>query len=192
MPKDTSHADDADRRSGPDQTAAYEPPESPVDDHPLWLGAKIATAMFLADILLSTVVGFQSPTWGILVAAFLATEPPQSSHSAALKKFAAAALGAVLGVAGAYANQFVPGNGAALTFAVIGLIGGILASRSADLIFAVVVGTVITFVGQTGNETVFVEAMQAALMILAGCVIGPSVVWAVEKLRAWLWQRKHT
>lgn len=184
MPKETNRAG----RDGQDLDA-YEPPPSPDEDHPLWLGAKVAVAMFLTDFLLSTLIGFDAPTFGIIVAAFLATQPPQSSIGSALRKFAGALVGAGLGIAGAYANQFVPTNGAAVTFAVIGLVAGILATRSADLVFAVVLATVITFGGQTGNETVLVEGVQAALMILAGCVIGPAVVWAVEKLRAWLHHR---
>ena len=187
MPKETDRSRDDDARD----SAPYEPPEGPVDDHPLWLGTKIAIAMFLADLILSTGLKLESPTWGILVGAFLATEPPQNSGGAALKKIGAALIGAVLGIAGAYANQFVPGGASAVTFAVIGLVAGALASRSADLLFAAVVATVITFVGQTGNETVVGEAIMAAIMIGVGAIVGPLVVWTVERLRARLHDRRR-
>ena len=171
----THHPDDGD--------TGYSAPTSPEEDHPLWLGGKIAAAMFLADAICS-VIGFESPTWSILVAAFLATQPPQQAQSNALKRVVATGLGLVLGVVGAWANQFVPTGAAAVTFVGIGLVCGWVATRDAAYLFTVVVATVITFTAQTGNETVLVEALRAALMIGIGCIVGPTVVWAVESLRA--------
>lgn len=166
----------------------YVPPRSPEDDHPLWLALKVGLSMFLADLIAST-IGFQAPTWSIILAAYLSTQPPQSSAGAAGRKLLAMVGGVALGVGSGYVHQFVPNQGVALTFAGLGLIAGVLATRSADYVFAAVVATVITFVAQTGEETVLVEGLRAAAMIVIGCLVAPAVVWSVERVRAWRHER---
>ncbi|WP_308915673.1 hypothetical protein [Jannaschia sp. LMIT008] len=183
MPRDTSAMAD------PEEAHDYAPPQSPEEDHPLWLAIKIGTAMFLADLVCSNLIGFSSPTWSIILAAYLSVQPPIAGRASAGRRLLAMLLGLSLGVAGAYANQFVPNGASAATFAVIGLVGGYMASKGADYLFAAVVATVITFVGQSGEETVFVEAMQAGIMILVGCIVGPGTAWTVERLRGWLHDR---
>lgn len=166
----------------------YHPPAQPEEDHPLWLALKIGLSMFLADLICS-LIGFAAPTFAIITAAFLSVQPPQQSVGSAARKLVAVLVGASLGVAAAYGHSFLPANGIAATFAVIGLVGALLANRSSDYLFAVVVATVITFSAQSGEETVLVEALQGAATILIGCVVAPSVVWGVERLRAWRHER---
>lgn len=182
MPKDTGRFDARD----------YVPPQSPEEDHPLWLGGKIALAMVLTHLLCAW-IGLTRPTFGVITAAFTATQPPDSSLSSAGQRLAATAAGVALGVGGAYANQFVPAGpwSAVATFAVIGLVAGLLATRSSTMIFTVVVAVVITLTAQDGNETVLAEAMQAAIMIGVGCIVGPAVVWAVEHGRGRLHIRRR-
>ena len=181
MPKDTVSTASND----PNADGGYEPPQNPTDDHPGWLATKIAVAAFLADFIASTLIGFPSPTWSIILATYLACQPPESGAASAGRKLLAMMVGVVLGVAGAWANQFVPNGASAATFLVIGIVGGTLAARSADYVFAAVVATVITFSAQSGEELVIVEALQAAIMIVVGCIVGPTVVFLVERFRAW-------
>lgn len=185
MPRDTT--DDARRadETGSDETGRHDaprPPDGPEDQHPLWLGAKIATAMFLAHAI-CTLIGFETPTWGVIVAAYLATQAPWSGIESAKQRALATAVGLALGVAGAWGNQFVPEGFALVTFVAVGLVAGWMASRDATYLFAAVVATVITLTAQTGNETVLVEALRAAMMIAIGCAVGPAVVWAFETAR---------
>ena len=162
----------------------YVPPETPEQDSPLWLGLKIAAAMFLADLIAST-IGFEAPTWSIIVAAYLSTQPPLSSVGGAKEKLMAMVVGLALGTLFAWLHQFVPAQGVALTFGVIGFVAGALAVRSSNYVFAGVVATIVTFTAQTGEEPVLTEAVRAGCMIAIGCAVGPAVVWAVERLRAW-------
>ena len=162
---------------------AYEPPRSPEDDHALWLALKIGAAMFLAN-LIATNLGFMTPTWSIILAAYLAMEPPVSSAKTAFGKVIAMAVGLCLGIVGAYLNDGMTSL-PSVTFGVVGLVAGFLATRSANYLFAAVVATIITFTAQGGNQPIIEEAVAAACMIAIGCLTGPSVVWVVERLRAW-------
>ena len=175
----------------PEESADYQPPSSPEDDHPAWLGLKVATAMSLTH-LICTGTGFAQPTFGIITAAFTATQPPQNSRSLALKRIGATVIGAGLGVGGALFRAEVPDGFAVAAFAVIGAVVGVVATWSEAMLFAVVVAVVVTLTAQEGNETILVEAVRGAITIVVGSLIGPAVVWAVEWGRAWLWKRKHT
>ena len=112
MPKDTVSTASND----PNADGGYEPPQNPTDDHPGWLATKIAVAAFLADFIASTLIGFPSPTWSIILATYLACQPPESGAASAGRKLLAMMVGVVLGVAGAWANQFVPNGASAATF----------------------------------------------------------------------------
>ena len=182
MPRDTTHEDQAD--GDDDARAPYRPPSSAQKDRVAWLALKIAGAMSLAH-LAAVSIGFVQPTWTVIVAGYLAMQPPEGSLSSAGRRAWATAAGLALGIAGAWLHQFVPTGAVAVTFLVIGAVGAALAVRDATYMFAAVVATIITLTAQTGNETILVEALRAALMIAIGCVVGPAVVWAVERVRAW-------
>ena len=175
--------DHAEREDG-----AYSPPRSPEDDTALVLGLKVGIAMLLADMI-ARGIGFPSPTWSVLTAAFLATSPPIASANAAVKKIVAMLVGITLGVAGAYAAQAMSAV-PSLHFLVVGLVAGFLGSRSADYLFAAVVGTVVTFVGSGGGDPTAEVATRTVCMILIGCAVGPVVVWAVERVRRAAHERK--
>ena len=167
----------------------YQPPQSPEDDHWLSLGIKVAAAMLIANIV-ATRSGFEDPTWTVLTAAFLATSPPIASAKAAGKKIVALFIGVALGAAGAYVAQSMSGV-PSLHFALVGLVAGALGSRSADYLFAAVVGTVITFIGSGGGDPLPEVIATTTVMVLIGCAIGPVVVWVVERVkRAW-YERRH-
>lgn len=159
----------------------YQPPESPDQDTALWLGLKMACAMLLANFI-ALRLGFESPTWSVLTAAFLATSPPIASGKAALKKLVALAVGIVLGVAGALAADTLS-SVALLHLGVVGLVAGALGSRSPDYLFAAVVGTVVTFVGSAGGDPTMEVATRTVCMVLIGCAVGPAVVWVIERVR---------
>lgn len=161
--------------------AGYTSPQSPDEDHPLALGLKIGLAMWVADLVART-LGFDAPTWSVLTAAFLATSPPIASAKAALRKLVALAAGLALGVAGAFAAKAMSGV-PSIHFAIIGLATGWLGSRSPDYLFAAVVATVVTFVGSGGGDPTVEVATRTVCMVLIGCVIGPAVVFAVERAR---------
>ena len=161
--------------------AGYTSPQSPDRDHPLALGVKVGLAMWLADMI-ARALGFEAPTWSVLTAAFLATNPPLASARAAVRKTVALAVGLTLGVVGAYAAQAMSGV-PTVHFAVVGLFAGWLGSRSPDYLFAAVVGTVVTFVGSGGGDPTAEVATRTICMVLIGCVIGPVVVFAVERVR---------
>ena len=162
----------------------YRSPESPEDDHWLALGIKVAGAMLFGD-LVARLCGFDSPTWSVITAALLATSPPFASARAALKRLFALAVGVALGAGGAYAAQLLSGV-PSLHFVLVGLIVGALGTRSEEYLFAAVVGTVITFVGSAGGDPLPEVVTTTACMVLIGCVVGPSVVWCVERARrAW-------
>ena len=170
-------ADDDGRGDG------YTPPQSPEDDHWLWLGLKVALAMFLAHSV-ARGCGFEQPTWSVLTAAFLATSPPVDSGHAALKKAFALLVGVTLGAAGAWAANLlssVPG----LHFALVGIVAGALTSRSSEYMFAAVVGTVVTFAGSSGGDPLAEVVATTVAMVLIGCIVGPAVVWLLERARAW-------
>ena len=169
------------------ESRGYEPPQSPGEDHWAWLGLKVALAMLIANFA-ATRLGFDAPTWSVLTAAFLASNPPIASGKAALKKVVALAVGIALGVAGAYLANAMPGP-PLFHIALVGFVAGALGSRSPDYLFAAVVGTVVTFVGSGGGDPMWEVATKTVCMVLIGCVVGPSVVWAVEKVRAWRHER---
>ena len=164
-----------------EEDTGYKPPQTPEQDHFLSLGLKMAIAMLIADFVARR-AGFESPTWAVLTAAFLATSPPVASAKAALKKLVALAVGVMLGAAGAYAAQLLE-SVPSIHFAIIGLIAGFLGSRSADYLFAAVVGTVITFVGSGGGDPLPEVIAQTTALVLIGCAIGPAVVWVVERVK---------
>ena len=166
----------------------YEPPQSPDEDHWAWLGLKVALAMLVANFAASK-AGFDAPTWSVLTAAFLATNPPIASGHAALKKVVALAVGIALGVGGAFLASTMPGP-PLLHIGVVGLVAGALGSRSPDYLFAAVVGTVVTFVGAGGGDPLAEVATKTVCMVLIGCAVGPAVAWAVEKVRAWHHERR--
>ena len=169
------------RGGNPDADDGYSPPQAPEDDTWYWLGAKVAVSMLLADLVARS-GGFDSPTWSVLTAAFLATSPPVASAKAAGKKLVALAVGVALGAAGAWSAELLSGV-PALHFALIGMIAGILGSRSADYLFAAVVGTVVTFVGSGGGDPLPEVVTTTTCMVLIGCIVGPAVVWCMERIR---------
>ena len=162
----------------------YRPPASPDQDHPVALGLKVGIAMLIADSL-ARLLGFDSPTWSVLTAAFLATAPPFASAKAALRKVVALLVGIVLGVGGAFAAGALSGV-PTLHFLLVGFVAGWLGSRSSDYLFAAVVGTVVTFVGSSGSDPTIEVAVRTICMVLIGCVVGPAVVAVVESVRAHL------
>lgn len=124
--------------------------------------------MFLADLIARRLFGFGSPTWSVLVAAFLSTSPPMGSLSAAGKTVIATLIGIAMGVACAYLSVVTPGV-PTLQFAVVGAIGGLLATRSPDHPFAAVVATVVAFVASGGGGPTIEVATEMVCMILIGC-----------------------
>ena len=177
--------DEIERRERDD--ASYRPPQSPDRDAAWSLGLKMALAMLAADAV-ARGLGFESPTWSVLTAAFLATSPPIASARAALNKLVAMVVGIGLGVAGAWAAMALEGI-PSLHFAIVGLVAGFLGSRSPDYLFAAVVGTVITFVGSGGGDPLAEVVTQTACMIVIGCLIGPAAALAVERFRRWRFER---
>ena len=165
----------------------YEPPQSPDEDMWYWLGLKVACAMMLANFV-ALRLGFEAPTWSVLTAAFLATSPPIASGKAAVKKLVALAVGIVLGVAGALMADAMSGV-ATLHIGLVGLVAGVLGSRSPDYLFAAVVGTVVTFVGSGGDDPTLEVAVRTVCMVLIGCAIGPAVVWVIERVREGMHKR---
>ena len=179
-------SDDADES---DDDEGYRPPEKPEDESWYWLGAKVALSMLVADSVARS-AGFDSPTWSVLTAAFLATSPPIASAKAAGRKLVALAVGIALGAAGAWSADLLSGV-PSLHFAIVGLVAGVLGSRSSDFLFAAVVGTVVTFVGSGGGDPLPEVVTTTACMVMIGCTIGPAVVWLVERVKRFLWRRKH-
>ena len=168
---------------------AYHPPESAEDDHWLSLGAKVAIAMFLGD-LVARASGFDDPTWSVISAAYLATSPPFASIGAVLRKLLALTVGIALGCGGAFLAEPLAGV-PSLHFAVVGLIVGALATRSADYLFAAVVATIVTFVGARGGDPLPEVLTTTACMVIIGCAVGPGVVWSVERGRRLLAERRR-
>ena len=181
-----------DGSDAPDADAAgdeYRPPGSPGEDHPVPLAIKVGLSMALAHWL-AVAAGFDTPTWSVLSAAYLATSPPFATPVAAAKKLLAAGIGIALGVAGAFAAQALEGSTLA-HMALVGAVAGALATRSPDYLFAAVVGTIVTFVGASGGDPLAEVAVRTACMILIGCAAGPVVVFAVERVRRALWRRRR-
>ena len=181
----TAHADPpsaARERLDPTTGTGYEPPASPDEDGALPLGIKMALGMTVAYVI-ALRIGFEDPTWSVLTAAFLATNPPIDSARAAGRKVLAMVVGIAIGVAGAYAAKMMS-SVPVLHIAAVGMVAGALGSRSPDYLFAAVVGTVVAFVGSGGGDPTYEVATRTICMILIGCVTGPLAVFAVEKLRA--------
>ena len=173
---------------GPERTdARYQPPQAPDEDSALSLGIKVALAMLVADAV-ARGFGFESPTWSVLTAAFLATSPPIASLHAAFKKVVALMVGIALGALGAWSAIQMAGV-TPLHFAMVGLVAGFLGSRSPDYLFAAVVGTVVTFVGSGGGDPLPEVVTATTCMVLIGCVIGPVAAWLVERFKRWRFER---
>jgi len=168
-------------RLGTTSPERYHPPESAEDDHWLSLGVKVATAMFLAD-LVSRASGFDEPTWAVISAAYIATSPPFASLQAVIKKIVALAVGIALGFAGAYLATLLTGI-PSLHFLLVGLITGALATRSADYLFAAVVATIVTFAGAGGGDPLPEVLVTTSCQVLIGCAVAPVVVWCVERVK---------
>ena len=177
---------------GPDEDGgedAYRPPRSPGEDRPVPLALKVGLSMSLAHGA-ALAAGFQTTTWSVLAAAYLATSPPFATPVAAGKKLAAGAIGIALGVAGAFAAQIL--EGAVLVhMGLVGAVAGTLATRSPDYLFAAVVGTIVTFAGSAGGDPLAEVAVRTACLILIGCAVAPVVVFAVERVRRALWHRRR-
>ena len=184
--RDEAAPSDADASEGA-EAHGYEPPQKPEQESWYWLGAKVGLSMVLADLVARN-AGFDSPTWSVLTAAFLATSPPIASAKAAGRKLVALAVGIALGAGGAYLAELLSGV-PAIHFALVGIVAGILGSRSSDFLFAAVVGTVVTFVGAGGGDPLPEVVTTTACMVMIGCAIGPAVVWAVERVKRALWKR---
>ena len=156
-------------------------PDGPEQHHWLWLGVKMALAMYLAD-LAARAAGFADPTLSVISAAFLATDGPLGSFRTAGRRVLALGVGLAVGTAGALAGDLLSGV-PSLHFALLGLVVGALGSRSSDYLFAAVVGTVVTFVGAGGSDPLVEVVVATGCMVAIGCVVGPAVVWATERLR---------
>ena len=174
-------------RRGDGDAPTYRPPESPDQDSALSLGVKVALAMFVADAV-ARFLGFESPTWSVLTAAFLATSPPVASVRAAFKKLIALLVGIALGALGAW-SAIVMSGVTPLHFAAVGLVAGFLGSRSPDYLFAAVVGTVVTFVGSGGGDPLPEVVTATTCMVIIGCFIGPMAAWVVERVKRWRFER---
>lgn len=177
---------DEERHDGADD-AHYHPPQSPDEDGALWLGLKVALAMLVADAVARS-LGFEERTWSVLTAAFLATSPPVAGVNAAFKKLVALAIGITLGALGAWSAIQMSGV-TPLHFGAVGLVAGVLGSRSPDYLFAAVVGTVVTFVGSGGGGPLPEIVTATACTVIIGCLIGPMAAWAVERVKRWRFER---
>lgn len=177
---------ESERRDGADD-AHYHPPQSPDEDGALWLGLKVALAMLVADAVARS-LGFEERTWSVLTAAFLATSPPVAGVNAAFKKLVALAVGISLGALGAWSAIQMEGV-TPLHFGAVGLVAGVLGSRSPDYLFAAVVGTVVTFVGSGGGGPLPEIVTATACTVAIGCLIGPMAAWAVERVKRWRFER---
>lgn len=184
----TDRIDDGKGEAHDDDTG-YKPPETPQDDHPLSLALKVGVAMVIADTI-ARGLGFASPTWSVLTAAFLATSPPIASAKAAARKIVAMLVGIALGLVGAYTAALMSGV-PSIHFLLVGVVAGYLGTRSPDYLFAAVVGTVVTFVGVDGSDPTMEVAIRTVCMILIGCAVGPVVVWAIERAKRF-WYEKRT
>ena len=174
--------------SGDDDAPAYRSPDGPEDDDWWSLGLKVGLAT-VTGYLVAVACGFDTPTWSVLTAAFLATAPPASTIWSAGRRALAMLVGVALGGAGAYATTLFPQFPAA-SVAAVGFVAGALGSRSADYLFAAVVGTVVTFAGLNATDPLAEVIVATACMVLIGCVVGPAVVWGVERARRALAERR--
>jgi uncharacterized membrane protein YccC len=164
--------------------AGYDPPASAEENPWYVLSLKVGLATMLG-YLVARACGFEDPTWSVLAAAFLATSSPIASVGSALRKSLALLVGAALGAFGAISAAWLSGV-PALHIALVGLTAGLLASRSSDYLFAAVVGTVVTFAASGGGDPIAEVVVTTICMVLIGCVVGPAVVWCVERVRkAW-------
>lgn len=186
--KQTDQIEDVEQGQERDAETGYEPPETPQEDHPLSLAAKVGIAMVVADMI-ARGLGFASPTWSVLTAAFLATSPPIASAKAAGRKIVAMLVGIALGLVGAYAASMMS-SVPTIHFLLVGLVAGYLGTRSPDYLFAAVVGTVVTFVGSGGGDPTIEVAVHTVCMILIGCAVGPVVVWTIERIKRFWYERR--
>ena len=152
-------------------------------DHPAWLmGLRLALAVG-ASALVARLLGYGTPSWAIITAAYIATNPPAESLRTALSDLAAAVLGILFGLAAAWtfpAGEAVP----VWHFVLIAFVGGACATRHPAFVYTVVVGTVVAFSAGEGAETPIEVALDCAALILIAVVLAPGVVWALEWVRS--------
>lgn len=175
-----------------EDTPGYEPPEGPGEHQGWWLALKFAVACTLVA-LIARAIGFTDPTTGIISSAFLVANGPLATVRTALVRFGGLFIGAGLGVAGAYWGMSDATDGAMvpiLFFTILAAVTGLLAAREPGLMYVTVIGTVVATVGVAGRQPVPEVAVQVGLLIAISCVVGPTVVWAAEKLRAHMSARR--
>ena len=146
-----------------------------------WLGTKLGTCMALTDFVCRQ-LGYDDPTWAVICAAFLVVVPPKASFSSALQRIGATLVGIVVGLAGAYAARWL-GWFPSVHFLLAGLVIGPFAVRSSTFLYGVVVATVVSYAGGSG-QSIPQTALDTFVLVAIGSLLAPVCVVVMEWARA--------
>ena len=189
IPEDRSDAEDSIRSIREDRPGAR--PHQGAEEHsPFWLAFKFALACLLVAAIAKG-IGYSNPTTGIISAAFLVANGPMETLRTAAVRMGALAIGAVVGVAGAYWGQTSGNVVPLLYFPILGVVTGLLAAKSQPLLYITVIGVVVATTGAQADEGIWATATEVAVQVAISCAVGPLVVWGAEKAHAW-WRGRTT
>ena len=160
-------------------------PHQGAEEHsPFWLAAKFTLACLLVAVLAKW-AGYDNPTTGIISAAFLVANGPMETVRTAAVRMGALAIGAVVGVGGAYWGVNSDNTVPLLFYPLLGAITGFLAAKAQPLLYITVIGAVVATTGAKADTGVLATTTEVAVQVAISCVIGPLVVWSTEKAHAW-------
>ena len=159
-------------------------PHQGAEEHaPWWLAFKFALACLLVAAITKW-MGYSNPTTGIISSAFLVANGPMETVKTATVRMGALAIGAAIGVGGAYWGQGNENVVPLLYYPLLGVVTGLLAAKSQPLLYITVIGAVVATTGAQADTGVLATAMEVAVQIAVSCVVGPLVVWGTEKVHA--------
>lgn len=164
-------------------------PHQGAEEHsPPWLAFKFALACLLVAAIAKW-IGYDNPTTGIISSAFLVANGPMQTVKTAAVRMGALAIGAGIGVAGAYWGQGTDNTVPLLYYPLLGIATGLLAAKAQPLLYITVIGAVVATTGAKADTSVLSTATEVAAQVAISCVIGPAVVWGTEKVHA-MWRTR--
>lgn len=166
-----------------------QPHEGAEEHSPLWLAFKFAFACLLVAAI-TKAIGYDNPTTGIISSAFLVANGPMSTVRTAAVRMGALAIGAAIGVGGAFWGQGNENVVPLLYYPLLGAATGALAAKSQPLLYITVIGAVVATTGAQSETGVWATATEVAAQVAISCVIGPAVVWGTEKVHAMVRERR--
>lgn len=164
-------------------TEGYRPPEKPEANEWWALALKFGGGLFLSA-LLSRVAGQDGVATAVIAAAFLVGSPPMAALRVTGLRVLAMIAGAALGTAGGAWGAAADGTVPAAFYAGLGVAVGLMAVRSATLIYTAAIASVVASAGAARTEPLGAVVADTCVQLVIGTVAALATVWAFETARA--------